>query len=121
MLDPCGYDCALIRRRGQRAFNRGIVTFGAAACKNNLTRIAAEKAGNLLARLADTSANLTAERVHARRVAVKVTEQRLYLFENFLGNFCRGIIIKIYGLHDLLSVIVGLFCGLFVFFDEKLF
>ncbi|GAI85107.1 unnamed protein product, partial [marine sediment metagenome] len=39
MLNPGSYDFAFVRQRSQRAFDSGVVTFGAAAGKYNLARL----------------------------------------------------------------------------------
>ena len=119
MLDSAGNDLAFVRQRRQCAFDGRIVALRAAARKYNFARVAAQQTRHLFACLSNIAAYLPAECVHARRVAVKLAEQRLHFLEHFFGYFCCRVIVKIYGLHFLSCVMMLRVNGFLVFLDVK--
>jgi hypothetical protein len=99
MLDSGSYDFSFVWSGSERAFYSGVVGFGAAACKDDFGWFAAEEAGDLLAGDSDFSGDLSAEGVHTRRVSIKFAEEGLYFFEDFIGDFCGGVVVEINCFH----------------------
>ena len=50
--------------------------------------------------VADFAADLSAESVHTRRIAVKLAEKRLHLFRYFLGHLRGSVVVKVYCIHS---------------------
>ena len=76
MLDLGRHDMALVRPRLEHTANRRVVALGAAAREDHFHRIGgADQRGDLRARLGDLLADLTAEAMDARRIAVKLGDK----------------------------------------------
>jgi hypothetical protein len=114
MLNPCRYYFAFFGISSQRSFYGGIITFGAACGEYDFGRLTAEQCRDLFTCLTYFDADLPAEGMHTRRVAVKLAKIRLDFLENLFGDFGCGVVIEIYCFHCLSPPCLA---GIFNFFN----
>jgi hypothetical protein len=119
VLNARGYDLSFFGRGGERAFYGGVVRFGAAACEYDFGGVSAKQVSDPAAGIGDFSADLSAEGVHAGRVAVEVAEEGLHFFEDFFGDFGSGVVVEVYCFHFSAYVVVRLLGRVGFFFDEE--
>src|SRR5262245_33738776 len=81
------------------AFEGEVVTFGAAAGKDELVRIAAEEAGEVFAGIFDRFVCGAAEGVAAGRVAVLLREEREHGLLDDGGDRGGGVVVEVKGSH----------------------
>ena len=79
--------------------NGRTVTLGSTAGKNDFSGRSADEIGNVFTRSLYGPGNVSAERMHARGVAVLFTEIGQHGFQHFRSNFGRGIVVNINDRH----------------------
>jgi len=112
-------DRVFVGRRRQRPMNSGVVALGPATGEDDLAGIAAQQIGHALPGLANPYADLSAEGVHARGVAVKIAEVRLHRLEDFVGHLRRRVVIEVNRPHRLFPVLMFFLDRIAVLFDVQ--
>ncbi len=91
-----GYDVAFIRARFEHAADRRVIAFRAATGENHFDGIGgAQQSGDLRPRLIDFLADLAAETMDARRIAIVLRQKRQHRFCDLGQHSGRRIVIDV--------------------------
>src|SRR5256885_1525131 len=95
MLDTGGKDVPLFRMADERAMNRRVVAFGAAAREDNFPRIGIDQGSDFRASFLQMLRDLMAKMVGAGRVSPEFSQERQHRVNDLGGDTGRGIVIEI--------------------------